>query len=265
LVDVGGQRLRVLVRSGDRHRTPLLLINGIGAALEAFDPLVAALDPARPLIRFDAPGAGGSPVPSRPYRLAGLARTLLALLDDLGHERVDVLGISWGGALAQQFAWSARARCRRLVLVATSTGSLMAPGRPRVLVRMATPRRYTDPGYLRRVAPEVYGGTARHDPHAAARLLRPYDRAGSRRGYLAQLMAAAGWTGIPFLPLLRQPTLVLTGDDDPLIPTVNGRLLAALIPRARLHVYPGGHLELVARPALLAPLIEQFLDAEHGR
>jgi len=60
---------------------------------------------------------------------------------------------------------------------------------------------------------------------------------------------------------LRQPTLVLTGDDDPLIPTVNGRLLAALIPRARLHVYPGGHLELIARPEHLAPLIEQFLDA----
>jgi pimeloyl-ACP methyl ester carboxylesterase len=84
---------------------------------------------------------------------------------------------------------------------------------------------------------------------------------GVRRGYAFQLLAAAGWTSVPFLPLLRQPTLVLTGDDDPIIPVVNGRLLAALIRRSRLHVYRGGHLELIARPEHVAPEIEQFLDA----
>jgi hypothetical protein len=124
----------------------------------------------------------------------------------------------------------------------------MVPARPRVLARMATPRRYTDPDFLRRVAPQIYGGTARHDPETPARLLHTHSRAGSPRGYAFQLLAAASWTSIGFLPRLRQPTLVLTGDDDPLIPTVNGHLLTALIPRARLHVYPGGHLELIARP-----------------
>jgi poly(3-hydroxyalkanoate) depolymerase len=262
LVSVGGQLLRIHVRPGDTGRTPLLLVNGIGAAFESFDPLLDALDPARPVIRFDPPGAGGSPVPTRPYRLPGLARTMLALLDVLGHNQVDVLGVSWGGALAQQFAWTARNRCRRVVLVATGTGSLMVPARPRVLARMATPRRYTDPDFLRRVAPEIYGGTARHDPETPARLLHTHSRAGSHRGYAFQLLAAAGWTSVGFLPLLRQPTLVLTGDDDPLIPTVNGRLLTALIPHARLHVYPGGHLELIARPERLAPLIEEFLNSD---
>ena len=186
---------------------------------------------------------------------------MLALLDVLGHDRVDVLGVSWGGALAQQFAWTARERCRRLVLVATSPGTLMVPGRPRVLAHMATPRRYTDSDFLRRVAPHIYGGTARHDPDIPARLLHPHTRAGVRRSYAFQLLAAAGWTSVPFLPLLRQPTLVLTGDDDPIIPVANGYLLAALIRRSRLHVYRGGHLELVARPEHLAPEIEQFLDA----
>ena len=261
LVDVGGQRLRIHVRPGDPRRTALLLVNGIGAGLASFDPLVDVLDPRRPVIRFDAPGAGGSPVPSKPYRLPGLARTMLALLDVLGHDRVDVLGVSWGGALAQQFAWTAQERCRRLVLVATSPGTLMVPGRPRVLTHMATPRRYTDSDFLRRIAPHIYGGTARHDPDIPARLLHPHTRAGVRRGYALQLLAAAGWTSVPFLPLLRQPTLVLTGDDDPIIPVVNGHLLAALIRRSRLHVYRGGHLELIARPERLAPEIEQFLDA----
>ena len=261
LISVDGQVLRIHVRSGDPRRTPLLLVNGIGAGFESFDPLVDALHPDRPVIRFDPPGAGGSPVPTWPYRLPGLARTMLALLDVLGHERVDVLGISWGGGVAQQFARTARHRCRRLVLVATGTGTLMVPARPRVLVRMATLRRYIDPDFLRRVAPQIHGGTARHDPDAAARLLHTHSRAGSPRGYAFQLLAAAGWTSIPFLPRLRQPTLVLTGDDDPLIPTVNGHLLTALIPHARLHIYPGGHLELIARPEHLSPPIEEFLDA----
>ena len=260
LVRVDGQQLHIRTRPGDPRRTPLLLVNGIGAGLESFDPLVGALDPARPVIRFDPPGAGGSPLPSRPYRLPGLARTMVALLDVLGHERVDVLGISWGGGLAQQFARTARSRCRKLVLVATGTGSLMVPAAPHVLARMATPRRYVDPDYLRRVAPHLYGGTARDDPTTAARVLHPHRHAGSHRGYALQLLAGAGWTSLAFLPRLRQPTLVLTGDDDPIIPTINGRLLAALIPRARLRIYPGGHLELIARPDLLVPAIEEFLD-----
>lgn len=261
LVRVGGQLLRTRVRPGDPRRTPLLLVNGIGAGFESFDPLVDALEPDRPVIRFDPPGAGGSPVPTWPYRLPGLARTMLGLLDVLGHEQVDVLGISWGGGVAQQFARAARDRCRRLVLVATGTGTLMVPAGPRVLARMATPRRYTDTQFLRRVAPKVYGGTVRDDPEAAVHLLYRQSHAGSRQGYAFQLLAAAGWTSIPFLPLLRQQTLVLTGDDDPIIPAINGHLLAALIPHARLHVYPGGHLELIARPERLVPLIEKFLNA----
>ena len=260
LIAIDGQQLHIHIRPGDPRCTPLLLVNGIGAALESFDPLVDALDHRRPVIRFDPPGAGGSPLPTRPYRLPGLARTMVSLLDILGHEQVDVLGISWGGGVAQQFARTARGRCRRLVLVATGTGMLMVPAAPHVLARMATPRRYVDAGYLRRVAPDLYGGTARDDPTTAARLLHPHRRAGSHQGYALQLLAGAGWTSVPFLPLLRQPTLVLTGDDDPVIPAINGRLLAALIPRARLYVYPGGHLELIARPERLGPLIEEFLN-----
>lgn len=260
-VKAGAHLLRVTERAGAPGRTPLLLVNGIGAGFESFDPFVDALDPAVPVIRFDPPGAGGSPLPAGPYRLRGLARSMLALLDALGHETVDVLGISWGGGLAQQFAWTAGRRCRRLLLVATGTGSLMVPAGPRVLARMATPRRYADPGYLQRIAPDIYGGSVRADPGIATRRLHQHSRAGSWQGYVCQLLAAAGWTSVPFLPLLRQPTLVLVGDDDPIIPTVNGRIITALVPRARLHVYEGGHLELIAAPQRLLPEIENFLTA----
>jgi poly(3-hydroxyalkanoate) depolymerase len=242
-------------------RTPLLLANGIGASLETFDPLLAALDPGLEVIRFDVPGVGGSPLPARPYRFTGLARLLAGLLDQLGYDRADILGISWGGALAQQFALTS-GRCRRLVLVATATGALMVPGSPRVVARLATPRRYLEPGYARQIAGDIYGGTARDDPDKVLDILHSWTRVGPGRGYFYQLAAGAGWTSLPLLPLLRQPTLILAGDDDPIIPLANARIMAGLIPRARLHVYSGGHVELVLRPDLLAPLISDFLKGE---
>jgi pimeloyl-ACP methyl ester carboxylesterase len=81
----------------------------------------------------------GSPAPWWPYRPSLLARLSARLLDRLGHEQVDVLGFSWGGALAQQFAYQHAKRCRRLVLAATSPGHLMVPGKLTALLKMATP------------------------------------------------------------------------------------------------------------------------------
>ena len=266
-VVIGRTPLRIAVRPGTGTRTgpPLLLANGIGASLETWEPFLAILDPAIEVIRFDIPGVGGSPLPPRPYRFPGLARLLAGLLDELGHDRADILGISWGGALAQQFALSAPARCRRVVLVATGTGTIMVPGNPWVLATLATPRRYQDPGYAHRVAGQLYGGTARRDIERVTQVLHQWTRVGPSRGYLYQLTAAAGWTSLPRLPLLRQPTLILAGNDDPIVPLVNARVLARLIPNARLHVYAGGHVELVLRPDLLAPLISGFLtETEPG-
>jgi poly(3-hydroxyalkanoate) depolymerase len=261
-VVVAGHQIRVGVRPGDGTRVPLLLFNGIGASLDLLAPFVDALDASLEVIRFDVPGVGGSPPPARPYRFTGLCQLVTRLLDTLGYDGpVDVLGISWGGALAQHFALAARRRCRRLVLVATATGAIMVPARPAVLARMITPRRYLDPRYLERVAPDLYGGSARTEPDRVRQLMHADSRVGGSRGYLYQLGAGLGWTSLPFLPLIRQPTLILSGDDDPLIPLANARLLRMLIPGARLHVYPGGHLSLVTEAAALAPVVDAFLAA----
>ncbi|HEY1973392.1 MAG TPA: poly(3-hydroxyalkanoate) depolymerase [Pseudonocardia sp.] len=251
--------LHVVIRPGQAARTPLLLMNGIGARLEALQPFVDALDPAIPVIRFDAPGVGQSPPSRRPYRFRTLAARLARLLDELGHQQVDVLGISWGGGLAQQFAYSQRDRCRRLVLVATGTGSIMVPARPGVLWRMLTPRRYLDSGYLRRAASTLYGGSARTHPARIELLLRHEGATALPSGYANQLLAGAGWTSLHFLPLITAPTLVLAGDDDPLIPLANSRLLSTLIPHAHRHIYRGGHVELACAPHRLVPAIERHL------
>jgi poly(3-hydroxyalkanoate) depolymerase len=262
ILTIGGRAIRVAVREETPSRPPLLLCNGIGASLELFQPFVDALDPRRPVIRFDMPGIGGSPAPVVPYHLAALPSLLAGLLDQLGYGQADVLGISWGGGLAQQFALSRPDRVRRLVLVATGTGALMVPGHPRVLLRMLTPRRHRDPGHAARIGGELYGGSARNDPALARDLLHATTRLGPARGYYYQLLSSLGWTSLPRLPKLRPPTLVLAGDDDPIIPLVNARILHRLIPRSQLHVYHGGHLELGVGAERLAPVVEAFLDTD---
>ncbi|MGY1782470.1 poly(3-hydroxyalkanoate) depolymerase [Geodermatophilus sp. SYSU D01036] len=258
-----GRTLRVAERPGDGTTPPLLLMNGIGASLEVLQPFVDALDPRRTVVRFDVPGVGGSPRPVVPYVLGTLTPVVAGVLRRLGHDGpVDVLGLSWGGGLAQHFAVQHRRRCRRLVLAATGTGALMVPGSPRVLSHMLTPRRHRDAEYARRIAPVIYGGSVRTDPERAARALHAHERTGPGRGYYYQLAASSGWSSLPFLSLVRQPTLVVAGDDDPIVPLVNARVMARLIPDARLHVYRGGHLALVTEADELAPVVEDFLDAD---
>lgn len=265
-VAVRGITARVSVRPGVGSYTdkpPLLLCNGIGVSLEALQPLVDELHPDRGLVRFDVPGVGGSALPPFPYPIAGLASWVSALMAKLGHRRFDVLGLSWGGGLAQQLAVQAPRRVRRVVLVATGTGALMVPASPRVLKIMSTPRRHRDMDYAAKVAPEIYGGSMRTDPARGAALLHGATRSGPKRGYYYQLAAMVGWTSLPFLGLLRQPTLVMGGDDDPIIPVANPRMQAALIPHAQLHVYHGGHLAILTEADELAPVVDAFLDG-HG-
>jgi poly(3-hydroxyalkanoate) depolymerase len=261
-VVAAGRTLRVSVRPGTDDSVPvLLLMNGIGASLEVLQPFVDALDGRRTVIRFDVPGIGGSPRPVLPYNLATFGPVVAGMLGQLGFDDpVDVLGLSWGGGLAQHFAVQHRKRCRRLVLAATATGTLMVPADPRVLARMLTPRRHRDAEYARSIAGDIYGGTMRRDPDRAAQILHSASRLGPRRGYYYQLAASAGWSSLPFLRLIRQPTLIVAGDDDPIIPVANARIMARLLPDARLHVYHGGHLALISEAEQLAPVIEDFLD-----
>ena len=267
MVTAGGQRLRVAIRpaadggAANPHGVPLLMCNGIGTPLEALAPFTGILDPAIEVVRFDVPGVGGSPRPWLPYTLPVLAALAVRMLGELGYDRFDVLGISWGGALAQQIALQYPRRCRRVVLVATATGSLMVPARPRVLAHLSSPRRHRDPAHAARIAGTIYGGAIRRDPELAARIIQGHSAPVSVAGYLYQLTAGAGWTSLPWLPLIRQPVLILAGDDDPIIPLANARIMAALLPRATLRVYPDGHLGLLTRAAELAPVVSAFLRA----
>jgi poly(3-hydroxyalkanoate) depolymerase len=255
--EVGTQSLRVAIRRGPKGRPPLLLFNGIGASLELAKPFMRALKRTEAII-FDVPGVGGSPNPPGPYRPSTIAGLAARLMSQLGRRRVDVGGVSWGGGIAQQFAHQHYAMCRKLVLAATSPGAIMVPGSPRVLWKMATPRRYLDPGFMRRIAPEIYGGGFRHAPELVGALADAMSGA-SRIGYAYQILAMAGWTSLPWLWTLKQPTLILAGRDDPIVPLANGRLMARMIPNSRLEILDEGHLFMVTRPVESAAIVEKFL------
>jgi poly(3-hydroxyalkanoate) depolymerase len=264
-VRIGRQQLRVGIRpaSGDEYvrepkRRPLLAFNGIGANLELVGPFFAELDGIECLV-FDVPGAGRSPPPKGPYRLFWVAKLAARLLDFLGYEQVDVLGVSWGGGLAQQFAIQYPKRVGRLVLAATSMGGMtMMPGRLRVLWKMVSPRRYTDRGYMRSVAPDIYGGELRRSPQAIELFTR-HARGGHPRGYRYQMLAMLGWSSLPWLWRIHHRTLILAGNDDPIVPLINARIQALLMRNARLHVVDDGHLFLLTGAHQVAPVILDFL------
>jgi poly(3-hydroxyalkanoate) depolymerase len=184
------------------------------------------------------------------------------MLDYLDYGQVNVIGVSWGGALAQQFAHDYPERCKKLVLAATAAGAVMVPGKPKVLWMMASPRRYIQPSHVIRIAPMIYGGSfAATRP---GREPRRKVRSAGKLGYYWQLFAGLGWTSIHWLHKIHQPTLVLAGDDDPLIPLINMRMLAWRIPNAQ-HIIDDGHLFLITRAEAVAPIIMKFLEEERQR
>jgi poly(3-hydroxyalkanoate) depolymerase len=254
--DIGGRSIRVASRPATNSLPPLVVINGTRCSIEVLAPLLRALDPATGFVCFDPPGIGGSPRPWRPYLLPEISGLVNALLGDLGIPVADVLGVSWGGAPAQHFAWTHPRRCRRLVLVSTAAGPFLRPSWT-VLREVVAPRRF-DPVHGREVAIGLYGGKVRDDPDLLDVFSGHVTNNGGER---YQMLAVAGWTSLPYLRLIRQRTFVLHGADDQLVPPCNARLLARLLPNAQLHLVPDGHLALVTSATETGPAIEAFRAA----
>ncbi len=259
---VGGRKLRVATWRLDMpsDHLPILFFNGIGANIEAVAPLAAAM-PERGFIMFDMPGTGESPDPLVPYNTFTMSWTAAQLLEKFGVDEVDVMGVSWGGAMAQHFALQHPKRTRRLALIATTAGMLMVPGNPAAFTKMANPRRYTDPQFMAEHFATLYGGVSKdgageHKSGHISRLKPP-----SPRGYMYQLLCMLGWTSLPALPFMSKQTLIMMGEDDQIVPVINGKILKAMIPNSRLMtVAGGGHLFLLTHADESVAAIREFLD-----
>ncbi|MEM9717255.1 MAG: poly(3-hydroxyalkanoate) depolymerase [Pseudomonadota bacterium] len=256
-ITIMGQKIRYAFFGDPKAERTLLVFNGIGASLEAVAPVASHFQRTR-ILTFDVPGVGGSPTPLVPYRFTWLARLSAQLLDALGIDEVDVTGFSWGGAAAQQFTYDFQDRVRTLTLCATSAGMVMVPGNVDVLRKMATPKRYLDPSHMMNIAPDIYGGPMR----ANAQILKMHAaslKAGDARGYAYQLMCGMGWTSWLWLPQIEVPTLLLMGEDDPLVPPINGKILRNRLPNAEMIIMDCGHLFILSIPDETAARMEDFI------
>jgi poly(3-hydroxyalkanoate) depolymerase len=257
---VGGRILRVARWTAARKSKapPLLFFNGIGANIELVAPFARRLGN-RDFIIFDMPGVGGSPDPLVPYNAFTMTATAAKLMDQLGYagQSIDVMGVSWGGAMAQHFAMQYPGRVGRVILAATSAGWMMVPGKISALSKMANPRRYVDPSFMADNFKTLYGGDISGSGEHVRRLRPP-----SGMGYLYQLLAMVGWTSAPALPfLMKAETLIMMGDDDNIVPLANGKFLNSLIPGSELYVVEGGgHLFLVSQAEGCIGKITEFLD-----
>jgi poly(3-hydroxyoctanoate) depolymerase len=247
------------VRHGDG--APLLLINGLGAPLEMWVPLLRHLGDYE-VITFDMPGCGLSSTPRRPLGMRALAGVVDTMMQTIGRSQAHVLGYSLGGLVAQELAYRHPRRVDRLVLCATTAGFPSLPPRPLAAWLMLSPTRYNDPAAAKMIVPLIAGGRTSRDRRVLdANLPNRLAHAPSLTGYLHQLYAAGGFSSHVWIRRIKQRTLILAGDDDPLVPVPNARYLARAIPRASLHVMrSAGHLMLIDEPRPAGELIHQFLE-----
>jgi pimeloyl-ACP methyl ester carboxylesterase len=238
---------------------PLLLFSGVWGEVGLWDGLLPHL-PGFRTIAFDPPGIGRSQMPLFPLTMPALVRYGTAVLDELGIDSAHVLGASFGGAVAQQMAIWHPGRVRRLVLVSTSFGAFAKPGKISSFWHFAHPLTYHPPR-LERVAGTMFGGRLRKEPELVRtmHIKRPTNALAA----MYRMAPLFGWTSLPWLWAIRHPTLVIAGDDDPVTPLVNHRIIAALVPRARLHIVRGGgHLVLLDSAPEVAPVITGFLQGD---
>jgi 3-oxoadipate enol-lactonase len=253
----GGPALHYIDRG--EGGTPLLLIAGIPAVADDWDALAVPLSDSRRVIAYDNRGSGSSTVTPGPYTTAQLAADAAALLDQLDVDRADVFGMSMGGMIAEELAIARPERVRRLVLGCTHAGLAQAAPQPRETARafaMATDDWGERMGAL---APHAFAADVSPELLDAFIAKKSAD-VQDPEGYAAQIQAVLGHDAAGRLSEIAAPTLVITGDDDRVIPGESSELLASRIPGARLQVIAGaGHLFFIERPAETLRLLEEFL------
>lgn len=261
--NVHGLDLRVMDTGEVSDEPPLIVCNGLSQSCETIQPLFDEME-GRRLISFDAAGAGKSETSTKILSMPDHARLVAGLLDRLEIGQADIMGISWGGMLAQQFVIDHPERCRKLVLAITSVGGpITLSGNPAAAAEIFFATRRSLGRFSKRwrtlMAQNVYGAEAffRADELSA---YSERNVTAEKAGYYGQLAALLSWTSLPSLHKIAQPTLVYSGLYDPLIPFWNQQLLAAMIPNAELRTLNTGHWLVYSKRELIAKEITQFLS-----
>jgi pimeloyl-ACP methyl ester carboxylesterase len=248
---------------GDGPET-VLLIQGLGARAADWGPaLPRALAERFRVVMFDNRGTGSSSRPREAWTLEDMALDALAVLDSVGAERAHVVGVSMGGMIAQLIALDHASRVERLVFLSTNAGGRSAVHPGPEMLSVFQPPRGTPPEQIMRHALELIGapGWAASHPSEVEELVRlSVEQPTPKYAFSAQLQALLSSDRSERVRDIAQPTLVIHGDADRLIPVQNGRLLAERIPGARLAILDGvGHMAMWEAPERLSRVVVDFL------
>ncbi|PCI40212.1 MAG: 3-oxoadipate enol-lactone hydrolase [Elusimicrobia bacterium] len=240
---------------------PLLLIAGLGRDRGMWSAQIDALSSQYRVVTFDNRGVGGSDRPSGPYTIAHMADDAAQLLDALDIARAHVLGASLGGMIAQELERRNPERVATLTLLCTTPGLPLAIGMSPSVYASIQPNANGDPlqtltGAMRLAHSNWYWELNEEHLKEAARrrLADPI----APQSWWTQAAAGAGFSSLPRAPQV--PCLVMTGEDDLIVPPVNSERLAARITDVRLERYlGGGHYFFVEEPDAVNGAILEFL------
>ncbi|MCA9509649.1 MAG: alpha/beta hydrolase [Myxococcota bacterium] len=259
-------------RTGARDGAPLLFINGTGGDLRHRPGLTGALPPERfDVVAYDQRGLGQTSIPEGPYSMEQYGDDAAGLLDALGIESAHVIGVSFGGMVAQHLAIRHPHRVRRLVLACTSSGGAGGASYPLHELEGESDARYRGERFLEICDTRWDAAWRAREPDAfdrlvgmmAARAPIAADADAAReaaRGAALQLEARRFHDVYDRLGEIAAPTLVCGGRYDGIAPEANQRALAGRIPHAELALFEGGHLFLLQDGAAF-PHIVAFLEA----
>ena len=242
----------------------MLWFNGSGATLELAGPMLDPYAACFDVVAHDQRGLGKTSVPPGPYEMADYAADAAALLDHVGWDSCRVVGTSFGGMVAQEFAVTWPERVERLALVCTSPGGKFAafglhtlesksPDEMAVIGATLLDTRFT-PEWL-----------AEHDDDrkiaemVAQRRGVPVDPEVGR-GQREQLLARSRLDVLDRLERITCPTLVASGKYDGISPPENGAAIAERVPDATLRVYEGGHMFFGQDPAAMPEILDFLAD-----
>jgi pimeloyl-ACP methyl ester carboxylesterase len=224
---------------------PVLMIMGLGSNAYGWKRSLPWLSASHQAIVFDNRGVGRSDVPEGAYTIEQMAADAAAVLDASSHRTAHVMGMSLGGMIAQRFAVAHADRVRSLLLLCTTPGGANAVTASDEVMRGLMEGGADPSTVYRRNAWFLYGAATReHHPERIEEDLVERSRIPTTpTGYFGQVQAAARHDVWDALPAIAVPTLVLHGETDLLVPTDNGRRIAARIPGAELVLLPGaGHM-----------------------
>ena len=243
---------------------PLVLVPGFGTGLWIWYRQVPDFAERFRTVVFDPRGVARSPAPDAPFTMRDLAEDLAALLEELKIESAHVLGASFGGFVAQEFALAHPARTRSLILCCTSYGgSGHVPPAPETLAAIASTKGLNTAERVRENLLLAFSPRfVEEQPEEVERVIRL--RAESEvpeHAYMRQLQAAVAFDAAARVGAINVPTLVITGDADAIVPHENSLNLAAAIPGATLRVVDGGsHAFFIEQAEAFNRAVTEFIE-----